>query len=113
MLLRLVKVDVGLRVDRFDELVTHSGVAVVLVAREPGTIRLASVVSLGGSLPAALSRVDSDDFLVFLEGDMTGKPRQCLKRGVEKWFNLILRSCLISAHAILERKTDGCTLKAD
>lgn len=73
--LRLGKVDVGLRVVHLDELVTHIGVAVVLVAREPGTIRLASMVSLGSLLPAALPRVDADDFLVLPEGDMTGKPR--------------------------------------
>lgn len=36
--LRLVKVDVGLTVVHLDELVPHSGVAVVLVAREPGAI---------------------------------------------------------------------------
>lgn len=73
--LSLGKVDVGLRVVHLDELVTHIGVAVVLVAREPGTIRLASMVPLGGLLPAALPRVDADDFLVLPEGDMTGKPR--------------------------------------
>lgn len=66
-----------------DELVTHIGVAVVLIACEPGTIRLPSMVPLGGSLPAALPRVDSDDFLVLVEGDLTGKPRQWLERKTE------------------------------
>ncbi len=77
--LRLGKVDVGLIVVHLDEFVTHSSVAVVLVAREPGAIRLPSEMTFGVSLPAALPRVDTDDFLVLLEGDMTGMPRQRLK----------------------------------
>lgn len=79
--LRLGKMDVG--VFHLDELVTHCGVAVVLVAREPRTIVLTAMVTLGGSFPAAVPRVDTDDFLVLLEGDVTGNPRQGLMRKTE------------------------------
>lgn len=77
--LRLAEVDVGIGAVHLYELVPHRGVAVVLVAREPGSIRRAAMVALVALLPAALSRVDSNDFLVFLEGDVAGKPGQRLK----------------------------------
>lgn len=76
--LRLVKVDIGFRVVHLNELVTHNCVAVVLIACEPGTIRLAPMVPLGGALPTALTGVNADDFLHLQEGDMTGKLRQWL-----------------------------------
>lgn len=76
--LRLGKVDVGFSVVYVDELVPHGGVTVVLVACEPGALQLASRAVLCGMLPAALSRVDADDLLVLLEGDMAGQPRERL-----------------------------------
>lgn len=76
---RLAEFDVGAGVVHLDEFVTHVGVAVVLVARQPGPIGLPPLLPLGGPLPAALPRVDPHDFLIFLEGDMTGKPGQRLR----------------------------------
>ncbi|TNN28962.1 hypothetical protein EYF80_060889 [Liparis tanakae] len=83
LLLRLGEVDVGLGLVRLQEGVAHRGVPVVLVALEPGRVGRAAVVALGAPLPAALPRVDADDLLVLLEGDVARKPRQRLEGRAE------------------------------
>lgn len=85
--IRLVKVDVGLRVVHVDESVAHGRVSVVLISREPVAVRRAPEVALRAPLcalfPAALPGVDPNYFLI-LEGDAAMNPGKCLKREREK-----------------------------
>lgn len=74
--LALGEVDIGLRVVWLDELVANVGMAVVLIAGEPGVVQMVSWVVLLGVLPDALAWVDANNLLLLLKGDMAREPGQ-------------------------------------